>query len=102
MKKIHIESDIVLQSDKGTISVSSQEDQILLKFSDWDTVSSFMGSANRSFADLKKLLRSTKYLDQSISVEIEKKEAMRFHNGRITNWKFLPSFKLFRGWLRSR
>jgi len=101
LKKLHIESDIVLHSERGSIKVDTSDDRLTVHFEDWTTVSFFFNSAKGSFSNLKRWLGLTKNLHQRISVEVESQPAITIYDGKIERWKFGPIVKLFFAWLRS-
>jgi len=101
VKKLHIESDIVLQSDKGTIKVQSNTNELVVDFSDWTAVSSFFTAAGSFSFGPFQILRLTKNLEQHIAIRVNDKPVVRLSNGRINKWKFFPLLKFFRTWRRS-
>ncbi|MGB6037775.1 MAG: hypothetical protein WBG42_15985 [Cryomorphaceae bacterium] len=102
MKKLHIESDIVLQSEQGSIRILTKNKGLTVHFEDWNTVSAFFESAKGSFYNPKRLLGLSKNLDQHVSIEIADKPAITIYDGKIDQWKFMATIKLFIFWFRGK
>lgn len=92
----------MLQSDRGSIKVLSKNESLTIHFDDWNTVSAFFDNARGSFSNLKRLLKLSKNFDQHICIEIADKPAIIIYDGKIDQWKFIATIRLFILWLRGK
>jgi hypothetical protein len=95
VKVLHIETDLVLQSSKGTLKLESTDSALRVNFENWNTVSVFFGLAKIFPGSLRDILDKTKYLDQSIELLIGGRRVLELREGKLLHWKLLPLIRLW-------
>jgi len=100
LKKLHIESDLVFQSEQGALRITTNDQEVHVNFDDWNTLSFFFKSVRLiSNPDLGQIKKLTRNIDQLVAIQIKGESIVTIGDGKIRKWKLIPAVKLLWLWL---
>lgn len=94
---INIKGNLILKSDQHDIRISSDEESgsLMLKFSDWDSVSAFVRLIGTFPLKMGNPIKLSGALDQPIRFYVKNEQKLLINNGRIKGYPVVTLLKLF-------